>query len=362
MPSLSELIQRYGIRRDAWSPDYESALQLEDQGPVQQVDLTLERARHHWEPLRPQIAAQHALQALEPLVFVDGVRRMQMRLCFEYAGQYLYSGLGTAVVGALQIQPGQALAMSEALVLEPEVRRYALLGALPELQAEMGEPLQATQITGIPHPFQPVWLREVKEPLSPQAPLQALQTAMRERERELLQRLRTQLQHGTVLVDGPLQKFSGETGVPVVGYVKTLHTQYLPPEQQAILPRLQAAERTPIFRIGQRQLSWYQRLAPLAPIDHPLTGIVRLEVLSSSPLEHLEQLISLANRLTVSLPLLVLERFQDARSPQNLLPIHALEQELKNRIGDETLIQRRLEAYLQGLWQQPNPPYEVLKS
>lgn len=345
MSALSDLIQIHGIRRDTWSTDYESALQIEgEHSEAATVDLTLERALANWEPIQPQMPVAEALKALEPLTFVDGVRRMHTRLFYEYKGQYQYSGLGTAVVGALQIQPGQMRAMSEALVIPPEVCRYVMLGALPEKM------YSETSIEGIPHAFKPLNMVPSKEGYTSQSPVQALQEAMRDQEKHLVQRLRTSLKSGTVLVDGPLQKFTAETGVPVLGYVKTLHTQYLPTEQQAILCVLKAGQRSPIFRIGQRQISWYQRLAPLQPIDHPLTGLVRLELLSSSPLEHLAAFIDLADRLSLVLPLFVLESFKDARSPQNLMPIHALEQELKLRMGDERLLQRRIEEYLQRLY------------
>ncbi|MBT9545105.1 MAG: hypothetical protein IV090_06925 [Candidatus Sericytochromatia bacterium] len=338
---LRDLIQQYRIRCDAWSMEYDSAVQLDSFKPskVEDIDIGFEIDRDEWSPINSKISSENALRALEPFFVIDGVQRMHMRLLFEHEGEYRFSGLGTAVVGALKVQPGQRLSMHDALI-GAEVNRYALLGDLP---VDLGE---GTTIAGIPHPFNPMYIREFQNSNSTAAPVQALTQAMREREKHLVFSLQSKLGKGTLLVDGPLPKYSVEPRKWVVGYIKTLHTQYLPPKQQNVLSLLAAGERTPLFLLGERQVSWYMRLSAPRPIDHSLTGLVRLEVLSNQPKAHLKEIQELADQLCRVLPLLVIEKFKDARSPQNLLPIHTLEQQLKNLIGDPTLLQRRLDAFL----------------
>lgn len=347
--NLSDLIRKYRIRRDGWSIDFDSAVQLEGYDPNQEnetVDLTLEFSPDEWGPVLPRCSTDNAFSALGPLTVVDGVRRMHMRLMFEHDGVLKYSGLGTAVVGALRIHPGRSYSMQEALIA-PSVSRYALLGKVPE------DLEQDAHITGIPHPFSSLYLKEVKGSEDPNAPIQALQAAMRKQESLMAQTLHATTGSGTILVDGPLPLFADKTPKGIVGYVKTLLHQYLPTRQQQILSRLKQGQRSPLFvieRNGKSQVSWYLRLSSVGRIDHSLTGLVRLEVRRDQPREHLDEIRELADQLACVLPLLVVERFKDARSPQNLLPIQALENQLKNLIGNETLLQRRLDAYLHHIF------------
>lgn len=345
---LSDLIKKYGIRRDSWSMDFDSAVQLDgaDAEPEEKVDLQLEFPPEEWRPVRCGCSEQMAIRALGPLTVVDGVRRLHMRLMFEHEGLLKYSGLGTAVVGALRIHPGRRTSMQEAL-MTPTVNRYALLGKVPE-DLEKKAP-----ITGIPHPFNSLYLKEVKGSEMPNAPIQALQTAMRQQEGLLAQTLLATMGAGTILVDGPLPLFAERAPKGIVGYVKTLQHKYLPFRQQQILHRLKKGDRSPMFvidRNGKSQVSWYLRLSDVGRIDHTLTGIVRLEVRRDNPREHLEEIRALAEQLACVLPLLVVERFKDPRSPQNLLPIQALENQLKSLIGNEILLQRRLDSYLHQIF------------
>ncbi|MGV3526183.1 MAG: DNA double-strand break repair nuclease NurA [Candidatus Sericytochromatia bacterium] len=348
---LADLITRYGIRRDSWQPDYQSAIQL-DEVPttVEKVDTALECLPQAWAPIAPQGSLEQALRDLDALTVIDGVRRLHMRLIFDHDGSFCYSGLGSAAVGALRITPGRRMSMQEALY-PPRIRRYALLSPLPDLLAD------AARIEGVPHPFAPLQIEPVKSGQNtPNGPEQALQTAMRTQERELALELIQQADTGTILVDGPLPLFEQSAPEGLIGYVKTLHTAYLPTQEQAVLPLLKAGERSPLFVIdpgSKHTVSWYLRLSTPRPIEHPLSGLVRLEVRPPRAQLDLERLQNLANRLSRVLPLLVVARFKDARSPQNLLPIQALEQQLKHLIGDETLIQRRLEAYFYSLYEKP---------
>ncbi|HTX96979.1 MAG TPA: hypothetical protein VME67_20325 [Mycobacterium sp.] len=78
-----------------------------------------------------------------------------------------------------------------------------------------------------------------------------------------------------LVVDGPLRDRAHL--VRALGYNKTHHAQYLPPDLNAMVAALGTAERTPIFAIatGWSRYSWYLRL-PCLP-SGAWTGIVRLE-------------------------------------------------------------------------------------
>ncbi len=351
---LPDLI-RLGMRRDSWEPDYQSAMHLDrSDRSKENVAVNLELPAQDWRPLFPELLQQHsmltarqeALKALGDLVFLDGILRMHQRFIFEHQQRYEYAGLGTAIVGAMRLRPGQPLSIKDAL-FAPQVRRCLLINqdfALAE----------ASQIPGIPYAFESYGFKRTddQDAEASQLPDSALLAAMRASEKDYLNAIMSQCeaQHlaVTLIVDGPLQKQSTRSNLPVVGFVKTLHTQYLPPEQQAILPRLQAGQRSPLFQIGDKQVSWYLRLSPLDSLDHALSGIVRLEVISHRIQAEIPRVQALADHLALVLPQLTLGRHEDPRSPQNLLPIHTLEKQLKMRLGNRQLLSRAIDAYFKA--------------
>ena len=84
--------------------------------------------------------------------------------------------------------------------------------------------------------------------------------------------------------------------------------------------------------------SWYLRLAMLQG-GHSWTGIVRCE--TSAHLAR-DDAAAIADRTAAVLPLVASEPHVDPRAPQNLVPIGALERELRHRMGDRGLVFRAL--------------------
>ncbi len=144
-----------------------------------------------------------------------------------------------------------------------------------------------------------------------------------------------------VVADGPINDLSA---TEKIGYIKSHRAPYLSEQRAPIMGRVRAGQRTPLFVIGHggqyERYSWYQRLADL-PGGHSWTGIVRCEVSSALPLE---RAISVANRATAILPKLASASHVDPRAPQNLVPIAALERELRRRLGDPAFVYRALRA------------------
>lgn len=140
-----------------------------------------------------------------------------------------------------------------------------------------------------------------------------------------------------VVIDGKL----GGRRAPanVVGYIKTQHGRYLPPAQAALVPRLRAGERTPVFGIGGRwaSLSWYLRLP--GPRGGPWAGIVRVECPAAVP--H-RAAVALADLTQVTLPRFASTAYKDPRAPQNLTPIAGLERRLRGLLGDARLLHRSM--------------------
>ena len=131
-----------------------------------------------------------------------------------------------------------------------------------------------------------------------------LHTRMRRAEGELASALAADV---FVVADGPLNKPLAP--LEVVGYIKSHRVTYLPPEQNVVIAELAPGQRTPLFTIAADRpdvcrYSWYVRLAMLQGVG-------------SEP--HI-----------------------DPRAPQNLVPIGALERELRHRMGDPGLLYRAL--------------------
>ena len=70
---------------------------------------------------------------------------------------------------------------------------------------------------------------------------------------------------------------------------------------------------------------------------HSWTGVVRCEASGQLPLDDVRMI---ADRTAAVLPLVASEAHLDPRAPQNLVPIAALEHELRHRMGDARLVYR----------------------
>jgi hypothetical protein len=106
---------------------------------------------------------------------------------------------------------------------------------------------------------------------------------------------------------------------------------------------LRIGERTPLFLIsnGKRdRYSWYLRIGEGRRFDHVLTGIIRLEVLAVVGFEAARHLAGMSAALLVRFASAAM---RDPRAPQNLVPIGALESELRRRMGDPLVIRRAIE-------------------
>jgi hypothetical protein len=89
--------------------------------------------------------------------------------------------------------------------------------------------------------------------------------------------------------------------------------------------------------------SCFLRLAMPREVDHPLAGIVRVEVGAAVGIDKARRMASLSANL---LPRFASASVRDPRAPQNLLPVGALEQEMRRRLGDPLLLRRAMERML----------------
>ena len=310
------------LRADPWMPEYGMGFDVRIEEPPEDVDPFVET--EDWSAPRGPGRVERV-----PLWFVDGVRRTELRLIADSETRRVRGLLGSFGVGAVRC--GDAATFGD-----HEVGRALVLGS-----GERGERLEVRCGAGT----------LVFEPHStpgtePDDPLVALQHLMREAEGNLAARLADD-SDAVVLVDGPLSPplRRGTTRCPVVGVVKRFGRDYLEPEQNQLLPRLRAGERSPLFAFSAREVrryAWYARVADLRGPWHDHAGLVRCEARGTLDLAEAEEL---ADRVTSYLPAFA-GRPQDPRTPQNLLPVAGLETWLRHRLADAALVRRALLAYL----------------
>ena len=300
---------------EGWAPEYGSPFEtdeaLADEG---KVDETVE-VDGPWAPVPGDD------DGVESIAFVDGVRRIDARLTIDQPDGPIPGICGSYGVGAVVWHRTKP----ESEYLDLAVDRLAVF------DNGQGVPIPSTD--------QIVYRSESVPDSDPGMLVKRFHSAMRRAEANLSERL---AQSGLfVVADGPINDLSA---TEKVGYVKSHRAPYLSPVNSPVVGRLKAGERTPLFVIGRggqyERYSWYQRLADL-PGAHSWTGIVRCEV--SSALSTAAA-AAIANRTAAVLKLVGSEAHIDPRAPQNLVPIAALERQLRRMLGDPAFVYRSLRS------------------
>lgn len=305
---------------DDWSPEYGPSLDApEDRNLADLVDTTVETG--HWRamPGSPD-------DRLAEMAIVDGVRRVDARLTLQEPFAGPTPGLvATLGAGAVFWRPAEGVSRfgpqrAERIVVMGKGRmaQTAGLGGLDAATAS---------VPGDQHLDL----------------LDFVQERMRQTEARLAEEL-AGVGGRLTMADGRLSY-----GAPgsVVGYVKSQQALYLEGLHLPLVERLAAGERTPVFEIGGKhpRYSWYLNLAEV-PFGSPWAGIARCEVTAE---DGLEAAVNLADATAALLPRLAAPKHVDSRAPQNLVPIAALERELRKMMGDSRMVERLVrEAALDG--------------
>jgi hypothetical protein len=321
--TMAPLFGGFRVRIDPWEVDYgdQTPLAPADDQPDEQVDHEIEVSDAAWQPITPtrETTLHHRV------VLIDGVRRLEARVQARQGERIIYGGFGSFAVGAVKVENSSA-----SFGLQ-RVFRVAVLGA--------GERLPAPVHVRPNLIYQP----ESTPNAEVDGPLRHIQKSMRLAEATLARDLCSQ--DTLTIVDGPLS-FEPERRGVALGYIKRVHNLYLPAKFIPLLATLPAGTRTPLFgiqtvRSGFARYSWFQRLASPGLGATEMHGLVRLEVAADVGMEAAR---NLANAATAWLPRTAPHRARDPRSPQNLLPIGALEQKLRGALGDARLFRRWIEA------------------
>ena len=306
---------------DPWDPSYGMAYgeEMDDDsrpGSSAELVLDLELPPADWRP----VSADPSLPVPGTILFLDGVRRIDARVWVHGSDP--------------QPSPGIAASYAAGLVCLDGAARIS------DVAVERGLFTAATEARDIESRHAVYFARKAPGPGMDQLSL-ALQQHLSEAEVQLALLFRTENPDANDLlfVDGPLR---GRTHLDrTIGFIKTHHTTYLPPEQAAVVSELGPGQRTPAFTMGTswRRSSWYLRLP--GPAGAPWSGVVRLECSADLPVPEVTRLADLS---ALVLPPLASSPHKDPRAPQNLVPIGGLERELRRRLGDQPLLYRSLRA------------------
>ena len=309
------------LRADPWAPDHGMGFEAVTDEIAPRVDAGVETS--DWSRPRPPGGVEGC-----PLHFVDGVRRVELRLVAQQDGRRAPGLFGSCAVGAVRCDGGATFA-------DVAIQRFVILGG--------GLRSEAVEVRA---PNGTLRFEPVTEPGDdPEVPLVGLQQRMRKAEAGVAARVAAE-EGELVLVDGPLM-FSDPTESPVVGVVKRFVRAYLEPEHDALLPQLGPGERTPLFGLGRAdgpldRFAWYARLVPSRPHWHDHAGVVRCELRSDLGLERATEI---ADRVTSILPRFA-GRPSDPRYPQNLSVVGRLEEWLRHRLGHAAIVRRSLVRHL----------------
>lgn len=345
---------------DGWDPSYGASLELEGQleESTAKVDAGVELPVDRWRPVNPGGTGPLP----EALLFVDGVRRVEAQVWID--GDAGAAGPVPVDVRTGEVRSGEAPAggtageATAALCASYAAGVVCCCAAGAHLVAmESGRGL----FSAAPHASDiltwaggykafHVTIKRAGAPVMT-ALSQSLQRRLATVEAEAAKAARDAAadaaparaghpgpsDNDLLIVDGPL--LGRQHLERALGYIKSHHATYLPPELNAVVAALAPGQRTPAFLMGTTwdRHSWYLRLP--GPRGAPWSGVVRIECPADLPVAEVTRLADLSQRCLgkfASAP------YKDSRAPQNLYPIAGLERELRRRLGDPKILYRAL--------------------
>ena len=298
---------------EGWQPGYGSPTEPEQVFAPSSEDVDYQVEGTAWAP---RVGADDDVRRV---AFVDGVERIDARLTLDAPRGPIPGIFGAFGVGAVVWDRSVPRSTYEHLRVERVcVQSHGAHVEVPRLAH------------GLEYPVASI------EDDDPAALVRHLHERMRSAEAELSAVL---ADSGLfVVADGPISELRAR---PIVGMIKTHRASYLDDEHIPIMAELEPGFRSPLFLIRSgpySKYSWYLRLARMVG-GHSWSGIVRCvapEAIGAATAA------LIADRTAVLLPQVASEPHTDPRAPQNLVPVGALERELRRNLGDQGLVYRAL--------------------
>jgi uncharacterized protein len=340
------------LKLEPWPPDYgTSAFDVAGNERLpdwRDINLYLELPA--WRPLQP---TPGRVPDFDKLYFSDGRRRSEQMVFAEGLVDGVYKSLpgllGTVAVGLAESERSGSAACR---ISATRVLRVLILAgghAMPDVQIKASD----NQLGALHYRASSIEHADNRE----NALEMRLQSLMRQEEASLAASLSAFVGEQLLIIDGPLPLLP--LAVPALGYIKTLHDLWIPPQEQRTLFALQAGQRTPLFLIDDRKprWSWFLRLSTGEDWFQGLAGVVRLEYRADTGSTAATQnsqaeAVRVADWSCSALPRYAAASFRDPRAPQQLMPVAFLEAELGRRMGNLAIIRRRIRAHFQRAHQE----------
>ena len=332
------------LRLDPWATEYDTAFHVEETEEVSRASIKTHLELETWQTINPR---EETLE-FDSLIFIDGSRRTEARVLLEDdLKQVAFGAVGTFGIGAVNCCPKHS---REARFIDLDVEAsFTSINRICTLSGGHDAPSfdivsDLSQKLGSLH-----YVVESTPEKDADAVLRRLQFKMLEAERLLASKLTSVFPDALVISDGPRPKMGLNPNV--VGYLKTMHVLALGEEELKVVRDLDEGQRSPLYLVenndkSQQLFEFFLRLRDPRPWLYSFAGMVRLQISAGSkPEERLEDAIRLANWLSILLPRFATKQHQDPRAPQQLLPVRALEAELRRKMGHSQIVRRRLTEY-----------------
>ena len=319
-PDLSDL----NLSISSWDPAYGSAVDFREfhESDQQSIDDSVELNARNWEPVHGNI-----INAPRDILFVDGIQRIEARL-------EIYPPEFTVPQSALWAATGAG-----AVCWNRRERKSQFLNLVHRRVVVLPRGIEIAHIERLKRAdvdFEICHARGTEF-----SDLQnEVHAQMAQLESEIV-RATADFSSNMVIADGRI----GSKHPPgTLGYVKSHERRYLSGRPAETVPNLDIEQRTPLFLIdGQYpRYSWYIRVG-YVPKGNRWQGIARLEVSAQVELEHAMELADISAGV---IPIAAPPLYMDPRAPQNLVPIAALERELRRGLGNPELLSRKLKVAL----------------
>ncbi len=328
------------LRLDPWGIDYDTAFHAENEEATR-VNVKIKLEYETWQAVTPKNEAL----SYSSILFIDGSRRTEARVLLEDdSKQVAFGAVGTYGIGAVDCCTKHTR-QARFVDLENEVgvsainRLCTLSGGYDapsfDIPSKLGQRLGDLS-----------YRVESTEEKDPEAVLRKLQFEMLVAERKLASRLLDAFPEGLIVSDGPRPKIGFHERL--VGYLKTMYVLPLGEDELKVVRELEEGQRSPLYLVenndkSQQLFECFLRLRDPRPWLYSFAGMVRLQLAAGNkPEERLESAVMQADALCVLLPKFATKQHQDPRAPQQLLPIRALETELRRKMGNPQIIRRRL--------------------
>ena len=262
------------------------------------------------------------------LAFVDGVRRTELACYLENEDGEIFEAMFASVgAGAVYLHMNRLNLMDEAL-LYPTVERVFLVRKGLDIENYI-------DLEDLKFSVRLCKDRDISQEIN--------YIMKEELESSTAKKIHDEGRFHIIFCDGILGKKLA--GTSCVGYVKNIKRLFL--KDTRLIDNLKPGQRTPILRVRNKdpqgshldKYVWYLKLSP----TEKLWSLVRLEVFAHIPEE---KVVQIANISAGVLPLLASQPFIDTRSPQNLLPIRALENALRKHLGHYSMIRHKILEFL----------------